>query len=320
MKQMTGHGISKKCHVVVVGAGVIGMCTACSLVNQGVRVSVIDKSTIASGSSGRSVGVVGTQLTDYVDILLRKHSVDFFTWMESQGLRFNHIGYLRLARTAQQMAYFEKSVDIQKTLGLRSRLCTPTQLKELVPHISTQGLAGGIFGPDNGFIDPHEMCSLLGGLIREKGGEIMQRSRIDGIQVEAGQITVSTEKKEIHCDYIVNAAGAWAPSVAEMMGQTLHVYAERHEAVNIRLSEPLDYVMPMMMDLVNGEGTGLNLRHERPGELVAEVHASTGTVDEDPDHYNELCNEDSKIRLAELIMERVPDLPGASLRHGWAGL
>ena len=96
---------------------------------------------------------------------------------------------------------------------------------------------------------------------------------------------------------------------------------ERHEAVTIRLPEPLPYVMPMVMDLVyGGGGTGLNFRHDRPGQLVTEIHKPTGTGIADPDDYSDQIDEASKEHLAELLLERLPGLSGAGFGHGWAGL
>jgi sarcosine oxidase subunit beta len=85
--------------VIVIGAGSLGLCTALSLTEQGARVTVLEAKSIASGSTGRSVGVVGTQFTDPVEILLRRYAMTHFARWEEAGLRFNHIGYLRLART-----------------------------------------------------------------------------------------------------------------------------------------------------------------------------------------------------------------------------
>jgi sarcosine oxidase subunit beta len=74
------------------------------------------------------------------------------------------------------------------------------------------------------------------------------------------------------------------------------------------------------MDLVNGEGTGLNFRHEKSNELIAEIHKVNASAPADPEAYNDQCEEDSKVRLAELLLERLPGLPGARLGRGWAGL
>jgi sarcosine oxidase subunit beta len=308
-------------HVVVIGAGTLGMWTATNLVEQGARVTVLDAQAIASGSSGRSVGVVGTQFTDRFEIMLRTHSIRQFRQLEKEGLRFNHIGYLRLARTAAQMELFKESVKMQEAVGFRSRTYEAAELQQLVPHMDSEGLAGGIFGPDDGFIDPHEMCMLLAEKLRAQGGGIRQfckLSRVHRLPGSGYQLEVTDGT--IDCDIIVNAAGAWATEVAAMFGQTLHVIPERHEAVTILLDKPLDYTMPMVMDLVNGEGSGLNFRHEKPSELIAEVHKVSSDEPEDPETYNDQCEEESKIHLAELLLERVPDLPGARLGRGWAGL
>lgn len=88
----------------------------------------------------------------------------------------------------------------------------------------------------------------------------------------------------------------------------------------IHLDRPLDYIMPMVMDLVNGQETGLNFRHEKQGELIAEIHQASSLLPEDPDNYNDQCEEESKARLAELLLDRLPDLPRACLGRGWAGL
>jgi sarcosine oxidase subunit beta len=76
----------------------------------------------------------------------------------------------------------------------------------------------------------------------------------------------------------------------------------------------------MVMDLVDGEGTGLNFRYEKRNELIAEIHKVNPSPPEDPDNYNDQCNDESRIMLAELLLERVPHLPGARLGRGWAGL
>ncbi len=307
-------------HVIVIGAGSLGLCTALSLAGHGAKVTVLDAKSIASGSTGRSVGVVGTQFTDPQEILLRRHAMAHFARWEEAGLRFNHIGYLRLARTAAQMALFETSVRMQTEAGFRARLYRPETLCELVPHMDVTGLAGGIFGPDNGFLDPHELCMFLAEKLKAAGGKLHQYCAVTDVARRNGGYRLETPKGPFDGDMIVNAAGAWAPHVAQILGQSLHVRAERHEAVLVLLDRPLDYTMPMVMDLVNGEGTGLNFRHEKQGELIAEIHKGDVAHSEDPDAYNEHCDEASKIHLAELLLERLPSLSGARLGRGWAGL
>ncbi|TIO39140.1 MAG: FAD-binding oxidoreductase, partial [Mesorhizobium sp.] len=102
------------------------------------------------------------------------------------------------------------------------------------------------------------MCTFLAQAVRTQGGEIHQYRKLLGVRRRARGYTLETSGDPIDCDVVVNAAGAWAPQVAELFGQRLHIWPERHEAVVIHLDEPLGYTMPMVMDLVNGEGSGLN--------------------------------------------------------------
>ncbi len=307
-------------HVAVIGAGTLGLCTAVELAGAGARVTVLDAGAIASGSSGRSVGVVGTQFTDAFDIALRVQSLRRLRQWEDLGLAFRRIGYLRLARTPAQMALFARSAELQAEAGLKARVYEARELTRLVPHLNTRGLAGGIFGPDNGFLDAHEMCTLLAGMVRARGGAVRQFCRLLGVARRGGGYALETAAGTVECDMAVNAAGAWAPAVAALFGQNLHIRPERHEAVTVHLDRPLGYTMPMVMDLVNGEGTGLNFRHETPTALIAEIHKAGSPRPENPDAYNDQCEEDSKVRLAELLLERLPELPGARLGRGWAGL
>lgn len=80
--------------------------------------------------------------------------------------------------------------------------------------------------------------------------------------------------------------------------------------------------MPMIMDYVPGttSGTGLNFRHDRQGELIAETHRSYDTTGSDPDNYDQLLDDRTKDELAELLLERLPGLSEAGFGRGWAGL
>lgn len=307
-------------HVIIIGAGALGLSTALNLAEQGAKVTVLEARSIASGSTGRSVGVVGTQFTDRFDILLRRRTMAHFRKWETQGLRFNHIGYLRLARTETQMALLEQTEPLRAEAGFRSQLLRRDELQQLVPHLDLSGLAGGIFGRDDGFLDPHELSMFLAERLRALGGKVLQYCTLNGVSRKSGGYRLDTTKGSIDCDKVVNAAGAWAPRIAQMFGQTLHVRGERHEAVTVLLDSPLDYTMPMVMDLLNGEGTGLNFRHDKEGALIAEIHRGSATSAEDPDDYNDQCDEASKVHLAEMLLERLPRLPGARLGRGWAGL
>ena len=109
-------------------------------------------------------------------------------------MRFNHIGYLRLARTEAQMTLFRDSVRMQADMGFRARLCLADDLRRLVPHMAVTGLAGGIFGPDNGFLDPHELCMFLSEKLKALGGRLHQHCAVEGVTRKAGGYRLATDE------------------------------------------------------------------------------------------------------------------------------
>src|SRR5260370_1846154 len=68
------------------------------------------------------------------------------------------------------MQLFAKSVKLQEEAGFKSQLYQANELQQLVPHINAEGLEGGLFGPDDGFLDPYEMCTFLAEKVRARGG------------------------------------------------------------------------------------------------------------------------------------------------------
>src|ERR1700689_2146660 len=112
--------MNEKISVAIVGAGAVGLSTARALTDLGVEeVVVLDRAHLAGGSSGRSVGVVETQYVDPFDIALRVPSKRVFEELErDHGLRFTRNGYLRIGHTSEDAARFERSVAVQRELGI----------------------------------------------------------------------------------------------------------------------------------------------------------------------------------------------------------
>lgn len=308
--------------IVVIGGGALGLSTALHLIERGATVTVIEANALASGSTGRSIGVVGTQHVTALDVAMRAYGLRRIRAWSQYGLEFHPIGYLRLGRSERDLQLFKQSLEYQRECGIDSaRILEPPEMRALVPDMSTDALTGGLFGPDNGFLDPHQLSTVLAKMVREMGGNVRQQCRLLGADRTGMVYRLRTSAETMDCDGVVIAAGAWAERVAELFGKSLPVLPERHEAVTIRLPERLAYTMPMVMDLVyGGGGTGLNFRHDRPGQLVTEIHKSTGAGRADPDAYNELIEDAGKEYLAELLLERLPGLSGAGFGHGWAGL
>jgi len=204
-----------------------------------------------------------------------------------------------------------------------ARVLNRGALAQLVPDLAVEDLAGGLFGPSDGFIDGYLYCGLLAELAAASGAQILSGHALLGASSDAdGGWCLQTSKGELRCEYVVNAAGPWAAQVAELLGVPMTLSPQRHQAVAVLLPHELSYMMPSVTDYTPGTGlTGLYFRHERPGQLIAGLHTEEplGAAC-DPDDFPRGVDPDFLEAVAELLAARLPGLAAARLAHGWAGL
>ncbi len=314
--------------VCVIGAGAVGLASALALARRGAReVTVLEARHVAAGSSGLSVGIVETQYVRPLDIELRVRSMALFNFLERErGLRVVRNGYLRLAHTPAALERFAESVDIQRGLGvLDARVLDRAEVGRLVPDMAVDDLAGGLFGPSDGFVDGHLYCALLAELAAEAGARVLVGHELVGAEREGAGWVLRTRRRteeRLRCEVVVAAGGAWAQRVAGLLGVEMALLPQRHQAVAVHLPHPLPYTMPSVMDYTPGAGgRGVYFRDERPGQLIAGLHSeeALAAVD-DPDRFARGADEEFLEEVAALLAARLPTLADARLAHGWAGL
>ncbi len=312
--------------MVVVGAGALGLCTAWHLTDRGVTdVTVIERDHVAGASSGLSVGIIETQYLDPLAIEIRVESLRFFTDLERAGaLAVSRNGYLRLGHEDADMAAFARSVEVQRTLGvLDCRVLDRDELGTVVPDLRTDDLAGGLFGPSDGYIDGHAYCNALAAAVGDRGGRILQGTELIGCDPLPGHRNrLRTNRGDLECDIVVNAAGGWAGRVGDLLGAPVTILPQRHQALIAHLPEPLGYVMPSVMDYVpSSGGFGAYFRDDGPGRLVAGLHTEEVIHDiVDPDAVQRDTAGEYVELVAERLVHRLPRLEDMRLGDVWAGI
>ncbi len=313
-------------HVAVIGAGALGLATAYHLTELGVdTLTVIDRGQIAGASSGLSVGIVETQYLDPLAIEVRVRSMEFFRRLEEEhGLEITRNGYLRLAHTDEDLDAFAESVRCQQEFGVDDAVVLDReQLRRIVPDLECADLAGGLFGPSDGYIDGHSYCNLLADLVRARGAQVLTSTALlEAHVLRNGRHQLVTPHTSIECDVVVNAAGAWAAQVGRLLEAPAEVLPQRHQALVAHLPRSLDYVMPSVMDYIPASGDiGLYFRHESPTSMIAGLHTEERLHDiVDPDDYTRGAEHEFMEEVARRLAHRLPTLAGARLAGLWAGL
>src|SRR6266567_3399955 len=121
--------------VVVIGGGALGASTAFHLRRLGVEnVVLVERDTLASGSTSKSAGGIRMQFADELNIRIALRSLVEFEQMRDE-ISFRQYGYLFLLNREEDVAAFRTALALQQSLGVPSRELTPAEARELVPQL-----------------------------------------------------------------------------------------------------------------------------------------------------------------------------------------
>jgi sarcosine oxidase subunit beta len=309
--------------IVIVGGGAAGLSAAYHLSTAGcTSVTVLERDHVGAGASGRSAGIVETQFLDPFDIEVRAIGRRFVDAMAAEhGLLFTRNGYLRLADSEETLERYARSVSLQREFGIEdAAVLTRDEIARKIPDMRVDDRPGALFGASDGYLDGYLLTSLYATLARRGGVDIRQRSALRGVDTAAdGSFRLTTDSGVLTADVVVNAAGAWARAVGELLDAPAPITPLRVEGVLVRTGEPLPYLMPSVMDHVPGSGrVGLWLRPEAPGVLMAGLITEQVPSATDPDSPD--ADPEFTETVARELAHRLPGLPDAGLGRVWAGM
>lgn len=300
---------------VVIGGGVMGASIAYHLAAAGVRdVVLVERDELASGSTSKAAGGVRAQFSDELNIRLGARSLEAFGRFHEEfgyDIGLHRVGYLFLLSTPEEVASFERSIALQNSLGVPSRMITPKEARRLSPLISTDGLLAAAFSPDDGHCTPETVVHGYAAAARALGARVLRHTEVTGIELRGDRITgVATTLGRIATDTVVCAAGPWSRAVGAMAGVDLPVVPLRRQiAVTEPLAEPRPG-LPMTIDFT----TSLYFHAEGPGLLLG-----MSDPEERPGFATD--THDRWIPALYAAMERrAPALLDLRRTGGWAGL
>ena len=305
--------------VVVVGAGVIGASCAVHLARAGLRVTVLDRGAgPGSGSTSRATGGFRAQYATAINVrlsLLARGKLLAFRDDTGVDPDFRPIGYLWLATSAAALAELRAANAVQRREGLDDAIMiAPGDLAAINPHISADGVLGGAWCPSDGVMRPLEILRGYLETAARLGVTVRWGEPAVGIERDAaGQITaVATPTARYPASLAVNAAGAWAGSLAQLAGVDLPVSPLRRQ---VAITEPTTILPASFPMTFWDDGFHLRVRDDR----ILLLQPTPG----DPHDPWSIAVEPSWLdAIAAIAPVRVPALRGIALDRprAWAGL
>jgi sarcosine oxidase subunit beta len=243
--------MNKTYDVIIIGGGIIGTATGYYLSRKGIKVLLLEKSFLTSGSTGRCITGIRQQFSTPASINTAMESVRLFRGMKDElgiDVEWKDSGYLFLAHSNERVDIYRKNIEIQRQFGLDVDFIDAQECLKIVPLLDADGLIGGAYCPSDGQANPFLVVKGYVDGIRRSGGTVQINSEVMSIDIDRNRVrSVRIQTGDVYSGgMVVNAEGPWARNVGMLAGIELNVEPERHEAL---ITEGVKYEgFPMLVD------------------------------------------------------------------------
>jgi L-2-hydroxyglutarate oxidase len=209
--------------VVVVGGGIVGLATACRLMEArpALRIAILEKEQeLATHQSGHNSGVLHAGLYYQPGSLKArlchegKAAVEAFA--EAHDVPFERCGKLVVALDAtelERLAALRERAVANGVPGLEE--VGPERIREIEPHAA--GIRG-LWSPETGIVDFRRVALAMADDLRGRGVEILTGREVRGLDERADEAVVSTAAGEVRATVVIACAGLQADRVAALGG------------------------------------------------------------------------------------------------------
>jgi glycerol-3-phosphate dehydrogenase len=299
--------------VLVIGGGATGVGVARDLALRDVDVTLVERSGLAGGTTGRSHGLLhsGARYAESDPSGATECLAENRILRTVAGACVRETGGYFLELDADDPAYFDEKREACRDLGIDVEVLDGDALRELVPDV-TDRVERAMRVPD-GVIYPSRLVAANAADAREHGATIHTHAPVEDLHVDGGRIDGASVggrvDDRIEAAAVVNAAGAWAEACAGLAGVDVPMRPTRGVMVAV------DY--PDLGPVLN------RCRPPADGDIVVphdrEVVLGTTSVDvDDPDDYPHEAWEVERVR--EECAAMLPAVAEASVERTYWGV
>lgn len=200
--------------VVVVGAGIAGVCTAFELRQRGFDVALLEQRFPAFAASGRNPGAVWLQLQrGGLELELARAGVAMYReYAEQLGARFDlrTRGGLFFFENDEQQQILADFVADRVANGLTVEMVTRKQALKHAPLLPSTAI-GAVYCAEDAQIDPQRFVRAMAEACTEAGVKRFDNTAVLSTIRRGDTVTgVRTVRGNVHAAGVVWATGAWA--------------------------------------------------------------------------------------------------------------
>jgi glycine cleavage system aminomethyltransferase T/glycine/D-amino acid oxidase-like deaminating enzyme len=242
---------------IIIGGGAIGLSIAYHLAQRGAKkILLLERHQLTSGTSWHAAGIVGPLRATPNMTRLATYATHLFPRLEEetgQATGYRRTGGYWLARDPNRHDEFHRIAAVGEHVGLHPQMIDNARLKTELPCLNTDGITLTMAVPEDGSVNPVDLCMAYAKAAKQKGVEIREGARVVRL-VKTGDRVTGVEMEDstmIHAETVILAAGAWSKPLAASAGLMLPLQAVEHMYI---VTEPKDDFQhfPVLRDLDRG--------------------------------------------------------------------
>lgn len=308
--------MTKTADVVIIGGGIQGASLAFHLARRGVKALVLEKKHIAAGATGRSSGLVRMHYDTEVDSRLAWESFVYFrNWKEIVGgdCGFTRTGFVQIVEPKQEAA-LRANVTMHQQIGIPTFLVSADDVKRLAPAFVTDDFTVAAYEPESGYAMPSDAAQALLTAATRQGARFFQDCAVIAIKTAGGKVcAVETTQGEFLTAVVVNAAGAWAGQINQMVGLDLPYNTWRHDTMFVAPPPQMAATYPTVIDFPG------QMYFRAEGNLMLVGLEDGNPLGESPDNDTHHARPGFVERAIDRLCGRVPIMERGGLHSAHGG-
>jgi glycine/D-amino acid oxidase-like deaminating enzyme len=218
-----------------------------------------------------------------------------------------------VADSAQGMAFLQAKAELERSHGIDAQVVDRNELRRLAPALSP-ALLGAEWCPLEGKINPLRATYAVAAKAIERGARFIRGCNVENIEKRPGENTgfiVHTSRGIIRAGRVVNAAGAWAGAVGDMLDVKVPVQGTPLQMI-VTESAP-----PLVSHLVAHADRHLSLKQAATGGLIIGGGWTAAFDERMRLNRAERASIEGNLWVANQVL---PALAGLQVVRCWAGM
>ncbi len=301
----------KEDKICVIGAGIAGIMTSYFLDKFGAkRITIFDREVLASGTTGKSAGIVVTHLFDEIDIELSKRTIKILEDINEKSkvkflIKYDTVTgiYDKDKKNYLENLLRKKFIEFESLSLYELKKFYPVFKEEKYYIISKDGLC----------VDVGELLYSIYSYLKNKNHEFKFFYEIKGFEIKNGRVNaLITKRGKFYFDKYILTTGIWSKEILKREKIDIKVKPYRTQSAILELKEDID--LPIYNDIQHG----IYFRKELKKEIL--LGDGTERKEQDINNFKTFNDESFLFSISEKLPKIIQGAEEFGIKGGWAYL